>query len=214
MVVYSAVVVFCSGLVVFCSVLVGSSPVSSTLVGSCLVCSALVGSCPVCSALLGFCPVCSALVGSCPVCSALLGFCPVCSAMVLCPADSALVPSLSISTWTWTSNPPPVPPLLHRLLDHIKIGSSVSRSFGGGGGVCYESGLWTSVHSPPEVTCSPHGLLHHADCYMSLRTTFTIIHCTDCTYTAGCTDHTMDAPNTRSPKSYYTHYIRPTQILF
>ncbi len=98
--------------VVFCSVLVGSSPVSSTLVGSCLICSALVGSCPVCSALLGFCPVCSALV--------------------LCPADSVSVPSLSISTWTWTSDPPPVPPLLHRLLDYIKIGSSVSRSLGGG----------------------------------------------------------------------------------
>ncbi len=26
---------------------------------------------------------------------------------------------------------------------------------------CHESGLWTSVHSPPEVTRSPHWLLHY-----------------------------------------------------
>ncbi len=175
-------VVFCSGLVVFCSVLVGSSPVSSTLVGSCLICSALVGSCPVCSALLGFCPVCSALV--------------------LCPADSVSVPSLSISTWTWTSDPPPVPPLLHRLLDYIKIGSSVSRSLGGG-----------SVTNPGYELPSTHhqrSPAHHMDsCTTQTVTCHSGLHLPS---SIALIAHTLlDAlitqlsPITRSPKSYYTH---------
>ncbi len=38
---------------------------------------------------------------------------------------------------------------------------------------------WTSVYSPPEVTHSPHGLLHYTNCCTSPKTTFPIIHCTD-----------------------------------
>ncbi len=55
---------------------------------------------------------------------------------------------------------------------------------------CHESGLWTSTHSPPEVTRSPHGLLHYTNCCTSPRTTVPIIHCTDDTHTAECTDYT------------------------
>ncbi len=42
---------------------------------------------------------------------------------------------------------------------------------------CYESWPCTSVYSPPEVTRSPHGLLHYTNCWT--KTTFPIIHCTD-----------------------------------
>ncbi len=61
---------------------------------------------------------------------------------------------------------------------------------------CHESGLWTSVHSPPEVTRSPHGLLHHTNCCTSPRTTVPIIYCTDDTHTADCTDYTADSHHT------------------
>ncbi len=44
---------------------------------------------------------------------------------------------------------------------------------------CHESWPWTSVYSPPEVTHSPHGLLHYTNCCTSPKTTFPIIHCTD-----------------------------------
>ncbi len=46
---------------------------------------------------------------------------------------------------------------------------------------CHKSVPWTSVHSPPEVTHSPHGLLHY--------TAYPIIHCTDDTHTADYTNH-------------------------
>jgi len=51
-------------------------------------------------------------------------------------------------------------------------------------GECHESCPCTSVHSPPEVTRSPHY------CCTSIRTTIPIIHCTNDTHTADCTDYT------------------------
>ncbi len=98
-------------LVVVCSALVGSSSVCSAPVGSSYVCSALVGSSSVCSALVGFSSV---LASGSTLAPSSVGFTLVfCSALVLCPASSASVPSLSTSTWTWPSVPPPVPPPLH-----------------------------------------------------------------------------------------------------
>ncbi len=40
-----------------------------------------------------------------------------------------------------------------------------------GGGLCHESGLWPSARSPPEVTHSPHGLLHYTtvECHLRLH---------------------------------------------
>ncbi len=75
----------------------------------------------------------------------------------LCLAScSASVPGHSTSTWTWPSFPPP--------------------------GLCHESGLRTSVNSPPEVTRSPQGLLHYTNCCTPPQTTIPIIHCTDDTH--------------------------------
>ncbi len=42
---------------------------------------------------------------------------------------------------------------------------------------CHESCPCTPGYSPPEVTRSPHGLLHHTN--GCTKTTFSIIHCTD-----------------------------------
>ncbi len=46
---------------------------------------------------------------------------------------------------------------------------------------CHESCPCTSCYSPPEVTRSPHGLLHHTNGCTSPKTTFPIAHCTDVT---------------------------------
>ncbi len=98
----------------------------------------------------------------------------ICSAVVV---RFASMPSLSISTWTWPSVPPPVPPPLHRPPGLYR---SVWKTLLVGGH-CHKSVPWTSVHSPPEVTHSPHGLLHY--------TAYPIIHCTDDTHTADYTNH-------------------------
>ncbi len=45
--------------------------------------------------------------------------------------------------------------------------------------VCHESSPWTPIRLPPEVALLLHRLSHYTDCYMSLRTTVPIIHCTD-----------------------------------
>ncbi len=42
------------------------------------------------------------------------------------------------------------------------------------GGLCHKSGLCTSIHSPPEVTHSPHGLLR----YTTLHYTTLLLHFT------------------------------------
>ncbi len=65
------------------------------------------------------------------------------------------------------------------------------------------SGSWSYAHSPPEVTRSPHELLHNTHCCTPPQTTIPITHCTDdtqlialntllitLTHTADCTDHT------------------------
>ncbi len=96
---------------------------------------------------------CSALVGSSSVRSAVVGSSSVDSALASCSADSASVHSHSTSTWTWPSVPPPVPPPLHRPPGLYR---SVWKPLFGVGGVCHESCPCTSVHSPPEVTRSPH----------------------------------------------------------
>ncbi len=157
-------VVFCSAMENVCSALVGSSPVCSTLVGSSSVRSTLVGSSSICSAR-------SALVGSRSVRPTLVGSSSVVSTLASCSADFASIHSHSTSTWTWPSVPPPVPPPLHR---HPGLYRSVWKPLLGGGrllgsppprsgleaapwgGVCHESCPCTSVHSPPEVTHSPH----------------------------------------------------------
>ncbi len=85
------------------------------------------------------------------------------------PWWSAL-PQCPISLFPHGPGPPSLPLFRHRstaLLDCI--GASGSRSLWGG--LCHKSVPWTSIHSPPEVTHSPHGLLHY--------TTVPIIHCTD-----------------------------------
>ncbi len=41
------------------------------------------------------------------------------------------------------------------------------------------SGSWSYAHSPPEVTRSPHGLLHYTHCCTPPQTTNPITHCTD-----------------------------------
>ncbi len=46
---------------------------------------------------------------------------------------------------------------------------------------CHESCPCTPCYSPPEVTRSPHGLLHHTNGCTSPKTTFPITHCTDVT---------------------------------
>ncbi len=189
----SAVVVFCSGLVVLCSAVEVFCSVYSALVGSCSVCSAVDVFCSVCSALVGSCSVCSAVEVFCPVCSTVVVFCPalvvfcyvvgilgpVCTAMVVlystrsagsimvpCFAGPASVPRSYTFTWTWPAVPPPVPPPLHHppgLCDVWSIWNPLL----GGGELCHESDLWTSVHSPPEVTRSPHWLLHYTNCCTS-----------------------------------------------
>ncbi len=45
--------------------------------------------------------------------------------------------------------------------------------------ICHESCPCTPCYSPPEVTRSPHGLLHHTNACTSPKTTFPIIHCTN-----------------------------------
>ncbi len=74
----------------------------------------------------------------------------------------------------------------------------------------------TPCYSPPEVTRSPHGLLHHTNGWTSPKTTFPITHCTDVTqlialitqlialitnHTADCADHTLYNPWTSSLSS-------------
>ncbi len=59
---------------------------------------------------------------------------------------------------------------------------------------CHESGLWTSVNSPPEVTRSPHGLLHYTNCCTPPQTTIPIIHYTDDTHTWLHWSHTLHKP--------------------
>ncbi len=71
------------------------------------------------------------------------------------------------------------------LLDYI--GASGSRSLGGG--ACHESCPCTSVHSPPEVTRSPHWLLHFTNCCTPSQNTIPIIHW-HWRHTADYTDHT------------------------
>ncbi len=165
-----------------CSALVGSCPTCSTLVGSCPVCSALVGSCHACSALGDSCHTCSALGGSCSVGSALapcsVGFTLVyCSAMVFWPAGSASAPSLSTSTWTWPSIPPPVPPPLHCPPGLYR---SVWKPLLGGGG-----GYVTNPVRDLPSTHHQRSLFHQIDshttqnCYILPWTTIPIIHCTD-----------------------------------
>ncbi len=47
------------------------------------------------------------------------------------------------------------------------------------GGLCHESCPCTPGYSPPEVTRSPHRLLHHTNGSTSPKTKFPITHCTD-----------------------------------
>ncbi len=71
---------------------------------------------------------------------------------------------------------------------------------------CHESCPCTPCFSPPEVTRSPHGILHHTNGCTSPKATFPITHCTDGTqlialitqlialitnHTADCTEHTL-----------------------
>ncbi len=83
---------------------------------------------------------------------------------------------------------------------------------------CHESGSWSSVHSPPEVTCSPHGLLHYISVARNVGLQFpSSIALTTHTFIAHTQLNTLItqlSPITRLQKNYYTHYIRPTQILF
>ncbi len=57
--------------------------------------------------------------------------------------------------------------------------------------LCHESCPCTPGYSPPEVTCSLHGLLHHTNDCTSPKTTFPIIHCTE-RNTADHTNHAVD----------------------
>ncbi len=74
---------------------------------------------------------------------------------------------------------------------------------------CHESCPCTPCYSPPEVTRSPHGLLHHTNGCTLPKTIFPITHCTDITqlialvtyHTADCTDHTLYKPWTSSLSS-------------
>ncbi len=58
---------------------------------------------------------------------------------------------------------------------------------------CHESGSWPSIRLPQEVASPSYWLSHHTDCYMSLWTTVPIIHCTDYTHAAECSDNTYTA---------------------
>ncbi len=51
-----------------------------------------------------------------------------------------------------------------------------------GGGLCHKSGSWASLNSPPEVTCSPHGLLYYTHCCTPPQTAIPITHCTEDTH--------------------------------
>ncbi len=64
--------------------------------------------------------------------------------------------------------------------------------------ICNESCPWPSVWLPPEVIHPLHWLPHYKDCFVSLWTTFPMLHLTDYTL---------------SPATNHTHYITPTQIL-
>ncbi len=54
---------------------------------------------------------------------------------------------------------------------------------------CHESGLWTSVNSPPEVTRSPHGLLHYTN-VLHATSDYNSHHPLHWGHTSDCTDHT------------------------
>ncbi len=59
-------------------------------------------------------------------------------------------------------------PLFHlrftTLLDCcVMLGASGIHSFGGGGGLCHETGPWTFIRSPPEVTFTLNRLSYHTD---------------------------------------------------
>ncbi len=118
-------------------------------------------------------PVSSAPPWWAPVSSALPWWAPVLSAP---PWYSALpsLPRFLVSSIPHGPVPPPVSPPLH-LPPILFMGS------------------WASLNSPPEVTHSPHGLLHYTHCCTPPQTTIPITHCTDDTrteHTADCTDHT------------------------
>ncbi len=66
---------------------------------------------------------------------------------------------------------------------------------------CHESGSWPSIRLPQEVASPSCWLSHHTDCYMSLWTTVPIIHCTDYTHAAECSDNTYTA------ESNHTRFI-------
>ncbi len=113
---------------------------------------------------MGFCLVCLALVVSGLICSALLA-----------------LPWFLISSLPHGPGPPSLPQFHFRstaLLHCSEFGVSGSRSLGEGG-LCHESCPCTPGYSPPEVTRSPHGLLHHTNGCTSPKTTFPIINCTD-----------------------------------
>ncbi len=86
---------------------------------------------------------------------------------------------------------------LHLLLVHycqLVIIDSLASPYRGGGAVCHESWPWSSVHSPTEVTRSPHWLLHYTTVALH-QTTIPIIHCTDDTQLSPishCSDYTAD----------------------
>lgn len=65
---------------------------------------------------------------------------------------------------------------------------------------CHESWSCSSVNSPPDVTHSPHWLLHHTAHWTALPTT----HCTD---TAVLTDHAHTWEPFHNHHHPITHYI-------
>ncbi len=81
---------------------------------------------------------------------------------------------------------------------------------------CHESGSWASLNSPPEVTRSPHGLLHYTHCCTPPQTTIPITHCTDDTrteHTADCTEHTADCSEHTADCTDHTTYLNHGLLL-
>ncbi len=85
---------------------------------------------------------------------------PVLLVLPWCSAGSLSVLGLSTSSWTCPSVPPPcsasapLPSWIVLSLERLKAAPWWVV-------LCHESGSWSSIHSPPEVTFSPHGLLHY-----------------------------------------------------
>ncbi len=110
---------------------------------------------------------------------------------VTLPVLQNIVSQLKPSASSYVTLPP-------RFFKHI---------FEGIGPTCHESGSWASLNSPPEVTRSPHGLLHYTHCCTPPQTTIPITHCTDDTrteHTADCTQHTADCTQHTADCSEHT----------